>query len=134
MYSHGSKGSFDAVGYHPYSFPELPDKRGSAWSQMARTSPSLRDVMASHGDGRKPIWITEFGAPSGGPYGVGETAQATALTQAIDNAKKDRWIGALYLYTWQDTGTDPRSNGDWFGLLTASGGHKISYAAVATGG
>ena len=71
MYADGAKGSFDAFGYHPYSFPELPDSNESGWSQMARTSPSLRSVMIRNGDGNKPIWVTEFGAPSGGPAGWG---------------------------------------------------------------
>jgi polysaccharide biosynthesis protein PslG len=131
MYADGAKGSFDALGYHPYSFPELPDVYGSGWSQMAQTSPSLRSVMISNGDSGKPIWITEFGAPSRGPDGVGEPAQATALTQAVANAKATAWIGALYIYTWQDEGTDPRNDQDWFGLLTAGGSAKPAYRALA---
>ena len=133
MYADGAKGSFDAVGYHPYSYPALPDtyKSWSGWSQMAQTHPSIRSVMASNGDSGKSIWITEFGAPSGGPRGVGEAAQATALKQAIANAKTTSWIGALYVYSWQDEGTDPSNNEDWFGLLTARGTRKPAYTAVA---
>ena len=133
MYAHGAKGSFDALGYHPYSFPALPDtyQPWSAWSQMALTSTSIRSVMVSYGDSAKSIWITEFGAPSGGPDGVGQAAQATQLTQGIADAKKTSWIGALYMYSWQDDGTDPTNDEDWFGLLTARGSHKAAYSAVA---
>jgi polysaccharide biosynthesis protein PslG len=131
MYADGAKGSFDALGYHAYSFPELPDAYGSGWSQMARTSPSLRSVMIRNGDGIKPIWVTEFGAPSGGPDGVGEPAQATALAQAVANAKATAWVGALYVYTWEDNGIDPRNDQDWFGLLTAGGSAKSAYRALA---
>ena len=134
MYADGARGSLDAVGYHPYSYPALPDSPKSAWSQMARTTPSLRNVMASNGDGGKSIWITEFGAPSAGPHGVGETGQATALSQAIVTAKKTRWIGALYLDTWEDAGTDLSNSNDWFGLLTADGSPKAAYKAVAAQG
>ena len=133
MYAHGAKGSFDALGFHPYSYPALPDsyQPWSGWSQMARTNPSLRNVMASNGDAGKQIWITEFGAPSSGPDGVGDTAQATALEQAITGAKRTPWIGAFYLYSWQDTGTNPRNTEDWFGLFTAAGTPKPAYNQVS---
>lgn len=132
MYADGAKGSFDALGYHAYSFPAPPAtyESWSAWSQMTQTSPSIRSVMTANGDGRKPIWITEFGAPSTGPSGVGTAAQSTALEQAIAYAKMSDWIGALYIYTWQDTTTGP-SIDDGFGLLTSSGSPKPAYAAVA---
>jgi polysaccharide biosynthesis protein PslG len=133
MYADGAEDSFDALGYHPYSFPALPQtyEPWSAWSQMAQTHPSIRSVMASNGDGGKPIWITEFGAPTGGPRGVGEAAQAAALTQAIADTKATSWIGALYIYTWQDKNTDPGAHQDWFGLLTAGGSRKPAYEEVA---
>jgi hypothetical protein len=133
MYADGAKGSFDALGYHPYSFPALPNtyESWSGWSQMSRTSPSLRSVMARNGDSSKKIWITEVGAPSSGPAGVGQAAQAAALTQAIADAKTISWIGALYMYSWQDDGTDQTNNEDWFGLLTAGGSPKAAYNAVA---
>jgi hypothetical protein len=133
MYANGAKGSFDALGFHPYSYPALPDtyKPWSGWSQMANTKPSLRSVMTSNGDADKQIWITEFGAPSGGPGGVGNAAQATAFRQAIARAEKTTWIGALYIYSWQDLGTDPRNVQDWFGLLTATGSPKPAYNIVA---
>ena len=134
MYADGAKGSFDALGYHPYCFPAPPNtyESWSAWSQMAQTSPSIRSVMASNGDRGKQIWITEFGAPTGGPGGVGEAAQGTALTQAIADAKATNWIGALYIYDWQDRGTYPGSSAsqDWFGLLTAAGSQKPVYGEV----
>jgi len=133
MYANGAKGSFDALGYHPYSFPALPRtyEPWSAWSQMARTHPSIRSVMASNGDSGKPIWITEFGAPTGGPRGVGAAAQAAALSQAIADTKATSWIGALYMYTWQDKNTDPGAHQEWFGLLTAGGSRKPAYGEVA---
>lgn len=133
MYAHGAKGSFDALGFHPYSYPALPNTYHpwSGWSQMARTNPSLRSVMTSHGDAGKQIWITEFGAPSSGPNGVGDTAQATALKQAMTDAKRTSWIGAFYVYSWQDAGRDPGNTEDWFGLLTTAGSPKPAYNQVS---
>jgi hypothetical protein len=131
MYADGAKGSFDALGYHAYSFPQLPNTYGSGWSQMAQTNPSLRSVMIRNRDSSKPIWITEFGAPSGGPNGVGETAQAIALAQGVAKVKATPWIGALYVYTWEDAGIDPANDQDWFGLLTAGGSAKSAYRSLA---
>ena len=133
MYAHGAKGSFDAVGYHPYSYPALPDtfEAWSGWSQMDHTSPSIRSVMTSHGDAAKHVWITEVGAPTGGPDRVSQAAQGTDLRQAITNTKSTSWIGGIYLYSWQDEGTDPTNDEDWFGVVTVTGAHKASYKAVA---
>jgi hypothetical protein len=132
MYADGAKGSFDAVGYHPYSYPALPNtyESWSGWSQMSQTNPSIRSVMTSNGDSAKQVWITEFGAPTSGPWNVGTANQRLMLSQAITYAKEEKWIDALYIYTWQDTPTGPSiSNG--FGLLTSGGSRKLAYAAVS---
>jgi polysaccharide biosynthesis protein PslG len=132
MYADGARGYFDGVAYHPYSYPALPDtyESWSGWSEMNQTSPSIRSVMAANGDSGKQIYITEVGAPSGGPSGVGLTAQAEDYTQAIAAAKTTSWIGGMYLYTWQDDGTDTTNSEDWFGLLTYAGAQTPAYTAV----
>jgi polysaccharide biosynthesis protein PslG len=133
MYADGAKGSFNAVGYHPYSYPALPDtyEIWSGWSQMSQTPTSIESVMAANGNASVPLWLTEVGAPTNGPDGVGTAAQAEDLTQAIANAKTTSSIAALYIYTYEDSGTDTSTDEDWFGLLTASGAENPSYAAVA---
>jgi hypothetical protein len=133
MYADGAKGSMDAVGDHPYSYRALPDtyESWSGWSQMDQTSPSIRSVMTANGDASKQIWITEVGAPSSGPHGVGQAAQATNLAQAISNTKNTSWIAGIYLYSWQDEGTDPTNDEDWFGMITTTGAHKDAYTSVA---
>jgi polysaccharide biosynthesis protein PslG len=133
MYKDGAKGSFDALGYHAYSYPALPNtyESWSAWSQMSQTNPSIRSVMTANGDSAKKLWITEFGAPSSGPEGIGTTAQATTMTQGIADSKSTSWIGSLYIYTWQD---DPAADAAdvGFGLLDQSGLPKPAYTAVTT--
>jgi hypothetical protein len=129
MYADGAKGSFDALGAHAYSHPALPDtyETWSGWSEMGQTSPSLRSVMTANGDADKQIWITEIGAPSAGPDGVGLTAQAEEMTQAVQNAESTPWIGALFVYTYQDSATNP----DYFGLVNADGSPKPAWSALA---
>jgi polysaccharide biosynthesis protein PslG len=133
MYADGAKGSFDAVAYHPYSYPALPSsyQSWSGWSQMSQTNPSIRSVMISNGDAAKQVWITEVGAPTSGPDGVGQQGQADDLTQAIASTNSTSWIAGLYFYSWQDEGTDPANDENWFGMVTAAGAHKTAYAAVA---
>jgi len=132
VYAHGGKGTFDAVGYHAYCYPALPDsfQSWSGWSQMAGTSPSLRSVMAANGDSGKQIWITEAGAPTAGPRGVGEQAQAQTISQAVAGAASASWVGGLFLYTWRDAGTDAGDSEDWFGLMTKAGASKPAMAAL----
>jgi hypothetical protein len=127
LYVDGVKGSFDALGFHPYSFPLLANDPASNWGQMDLTSPSLRSVMTANGDGGKRIWITEVGAPSAGPDGVGTAAQAEEITQVVQAAKTTPWIGGLFVYTYQDSATDP----DYFGLLNADGSAKPAWGALA---
>ena len=129
MYGDGAKGSFDALGYHAYSAPTLPDtySPSSGWSQMNQTSPSLRSVMTANGDGAKQIWITEVGAPSAGPMGVGTTGQAQEVTEATQGAKSTPWIGAEFFYTYQDAATNP----DFYGLRNADGSPKPAWTALA---
>ena len=129
MYADGARGSFDALGYHAYSNPALPNtyETWSGWSEMDQTSPSLRSVMTANGDAGKQIWITEIGAPSAGPNGVGTAAQAEEVTQAVQDAQSTSWIGPLFFYTYQDAATDP----DYYGLLNADGSAKPAWAALA---
>ncbi len=62
---------------------------------------------------------------------MGTAGQAKELTQAIDSAKQSPWVGAVYLYTYEDSGGDATTDEDWFGLLNTDGSQKPSWAAVA---
>jgi polysaccharide biosynthesis protein PslG len=131
MYADGARGSFDELGYHPYSYPAPPDtvEPWSGWSMMSDTSPSIRSIMTENGDSSKKIWITEYGAPTSGPDSVGEAAQSTDLVQAISQVRELDWIGSFYIYTWSDVSTLPPDE-DGFGLLTDDNAQKPAYTAV----
>jgi hypothetical protein len=147
MYSDGAKGYFDALGDHPYSYPAVPaDIEGwSAWTQMSQTSVSLRSIMAKYGDSAKPIWMTEVGAPTGGPGLLAtctnenftvhpdhddQCLQAENYSQAIKDANAYSWAGPVFLYSYKDIGTSETSNENFFGLLNYNGTPKESYYAV----
>src|SRR5439155_19951334 len=86
MYASGARGSMDAVGWHPYNFPwGLGLYEWSAWSQMASTSPSARSIMKANGDGKKKIWATEWGAPTGSSsQSMSEAAQAQLIKTGLE--------------------------------------------------
>ena len=129
LYANGARDSFDAVGYHPYSFPARPSHPAPSdgWSQMAATGPSLRSVMIANGDTAKQIWMTEFGAPTGGQNAVTEDAQAAIIRDAVTLAPTYAWAGPLFIYSYQDLGTSRSTNENFFGVLRFDGSPKASY-------
>lgn len=98
----GVKGLFDAAALHPYTFnPGL----------MAAHIAALRAVMRRNGDGRTPLYITEFGwgsqtrAAGGDGFEIGPDAQADYLKRAwaILLKNRRRWrLESAYWFTWQD--------------------------------
>lgn len=133
LYAAGAKGFFDAIADHPYISPQMPaDPERNGWQNMFATSPSLLSVMAEHGDS-KPIWITEFGAPTSGSGAtvVSEVRQAEMISQAFKFARYYSWAGPLFIYDLKDfrvygETTDPES---YYGLLRYDGTAKPSFAA-----
>ncbi len=144
MYSAGARGSFDALGYHSYSFPATPDEvhSWSGWSMMNALPTSLSSIMTANGDGAKKIWSTEYGAPTNGPgaqatesgydpeagdYYVSEGLQAKMAAQAINAVRAGSWAGPLFWYSYKDLGTDTSTSENFFGILRADGSRKPIY-------
>ncbi len=130
LYNLGGQGYFDAVGWHPYSYPAMPRGAdpGSTWVQMD----GVRGLMSAHGDGGKKIWATEFGAhtdPMAEGY-LSEAQQAAYFAIGIDLWRGYRWAGPMIIYQLRDRGTDIGDRENFFGLERADGSHKPSYAAV----
>ena len=135
LYRDGAKGYFDAVGAHPYTWPAYPGQAvfWSAWYQTYGAANSMRNVMVAHGDGRKLIWGTEFGAPTNGPKtGSGYVTQAKQGRIIYDGFKlwaTYKWAGPLLVYTGRDPGTDRTSYYDWMGLVFHNWKPKQAYSA-----
>ncbi len=133
IYAQGGKNYFDAYAHHPYCYAGAFDcpntvAAWSAWSQMNDTSLSLRSIMAANGDSDKKIWLTEFGAPTGGNDGsaVTEAKQAQMATDAYNDARSLPWVGPIFWYSLVDRGTSTDRE-DWFGLIRADSSHKPAY-------
>lgn len=144
LYADGAKNYFDAVGWHPYSYPATPDTVASwsGWSKMGDLGVSVRSIMAANGDGGKLIWMTEFGAPTGGPgslatiYGynqngsefhVSDTLQSEMATQAVNYVRSSSWAGPMFWYSYRDLGTNSDTNENFFGLVSFNGTKKPAY-------
>lgn len=133
LYAAGGRPHFNAVAMHPYCWPAEPGaaEPWSAWWQTTGAQVSLRSVMVAQGDQHKPIWATEFGAPTGGPKGsfVSPTAQAEMITRAYRLWLAYAWAGPLFVYQGRDQGTDETSTENWFGLLSHDFTPKPAYRA-----
>jgi hypothetical protein len=131
MYASGARGSMDAVGWHPYNFPwGLGFYTWSAWSQMNATSPSARSIMRANGDGKKKIWVTEWGAPTGtSSQSISEAAQAELVRAGLTKLKSWAWAGPSFLYNFRDKGMNLSDREQNFGLVRYDWSPKPAYSA-----
>ena len=128
VYAAGGGGAVDAVGVHPYSYPALPDDLWTGgWNSFVRL-PEVHAVMERHGDAAKPVWLTEFGAPTGTGVGaVSPERQAQILDRGFTEARRLAFVGPVFVYALRDSGTDPADREQNFGLLRADGTPKPAW-------
>ena len=148
MYEDGAKGYFDALAIHPYSYPALPSYI-APWNRWQQIIP-LYNYMLLMGDIGKKVWITEFGAPTGGSgvahnssqfedfkyqedY-VDEETQAQLLQSALllyqDMGNK---VGPFFYYSLRDTGNTRDTTENFYGLLRYDGSQKPAYDIIKNG-
>jgi hypothetical protein len=129
MYAHGGKGSFDALGYHPYSYPYPPMYKAD-WNTFYRT-PDVHALMASNGDGAKHIWGTETGFPTGSnSRAVSESTQAAYVTAEIKQWTSWNFHGPLIFFSIRDSSTNRQTLNDNMGMLYNSGAPKPLFGAL----
>jgi hypothetical protein len=137
----------DAVGYHPYTYPLLPSlvtSFGTPWDRIDRAPVSLQRVLARHGTPSLPFWLTEYGAPTGGPgqssagsqsastTHVTEARQSQILVDAVHTAWSDDSIQGLFIYEDRDGGSSRASNENFYGIRRADGSQKPAFRALRT--
>ena len=131
LYARGARGSFDAVGHHPYSFPTNPLEAHS-WNAFTQTQ-DLYAVMVANGDGAKKIWGTEAGAPTGAAANaVTETQQAQWVRDYFVgwNTTFRPFTGPLIWFQARDSGSAPAIWDENLGLLRRDWSAKPAYAAL----
>ena len=133
IYAAGGGPAFDAVGHHPYTYPARPSGTHplNAWFQMSGGSQSLRSVMQGAGDGAKQIWMTEFGAPTGGEASrrVSEAEQAAQIKEGLPLAGSLPWAGPIFVYELRDRDGNPASAESFFGLVRTDSSLKPAFGA-----
>lgn len=114
MYRYGARGSFDAVGWHPYT--PVADfgitEADNAWTQMSETPISARSVMESNGDAGKKIWATEFGVSTISGE-ASDDLQADTLSRAVRLWATYDFAGPLIIFNYRDRNValdDPNSH------------------------
>jgi hypothetical protein len=120
LYAARIKGFYDALAVHFYNLT-LGSVR------------SIHEVQVAGGD-HTPLWLDEFGWTSCWPHQRTEQEQAcvTPRVQAQNIANTFRllarapYVAAAVIYKLQDSGDED------FGLLTRTGAHKPSFAALAS--
>ena len=121
MYAAGAGDCFDvmsAQGYGLWSGPTDRRLRPSVINYPHHLY--LRDIMVRHGDGHKPIWISEMGwnvaPPDLAPiYGrVTEEQQATYAVEGFERARQDwPWVGVVNYWFFKRPG-DSERNQTWY--------------------
>jgi hypothetical protein len=144
----GACGVVDAIGYHPYTYPFLASMKASwitPWNRIRYGTRSVRSVLAKHGHASMPVWITEFGAPTGGPGPVSdgsarslrptpdhvtEARQAALAADAVGAAAVDPLTPVLIWYSQRDLSTATGTTENSYGLRRADGSAKPALAAL----
>jgi hypothetical protein len=126
IYDHGGKDFFDVANIHLYPYThelEWPELMTTLQDALDET----RSVMATNGDGDKPIWVTEIGF---------STALFPDNYEVEPDAVIAAWLGkvyrqltgaeALFWYMFEDEGTGENPEGH-FGLVEYDSAPKQSY-------
>lgn len=132
LYAGGFNRYFDAFAIHPYSFPALPDAPGTDHWNTAQQLTTMRAEMVDGGDAAKPIWITEFGAPTGtGDGAVTDAVQAQTVETILKLARDTPWLGPAFVFNLRDAGPDPADIEQNFGMLRNDFSRKPAFDVLA---
>jgi hypothetical protein len=127
MFADGAAAYMDAISLHPY-----PSSGGIA--QMRETIDGVRRARDEIG-APTPLWLTEMGVSTTGPYAVSEAEQANELVALCRAASREPGVEAVYIHNLiEQTERVAASEEHGFGLLRplAGGGlvPKPAFAAM----
>lgn len=142
MYDSDTTKDFDGIAIHPYTYPALASYPAS-WNHWLKIN-AIRQLMITHGDSNKPLWLTEYGAPTGGPgsshdttqldnfiYGkdfMTETAQEMMMNDVLSLFSQLQGpSGPFFWYSLKDNGSDKSTPENFFGLLRFDNSKKPAY-------
>lgn len=113
---------FDGLAVHPYGGnPAIYTPRGVTDSQPGRIQ-QMHSELAAHGDGAKPLWVTEIGwSTCTGTSGCVSEAQQASYLRTFLKLCRTRWrsyVRAVFVYELRDLARHPPDDIEaWYGLL-----------------
>jgi hypothetical protein len=113
--------SFDALALHPYSLGHPPEQVADQIHSFALAIDAMSEVMASHGDPNKPIWITEMGWST---TLVGDAVRADYYRRAVELIRHRPQIAVACVYQLRQDQDLPE-----FGLISETGTPTGSWLA-----
>lgn len=139
---------FDALALHPYSFPATPTYSAD-WNFWQQMDGHIREIIRLKDPGKR-IWITEYGAPTGGTGSMFETsgwdefshskddymsedAQKEMMEQAIEYCNNNSdFIEMLFIFCLYDYDHKqyPDSRENYFGLIHLGSTKKPAYWVI----
>ncbi|WP_164716253.1 discoidin domain-containing protein [Paenibacillus whitsoniae] len=132
------KNYFDVMDVHPYvkyEYPAVPGLIQGTPEKLPEMLQALKDTMVSHGDGDKPIIMTEIGwsTYTGGSYlkAVDRATQRNYLARAYLHAIANG-IRTVHWYDFADDGTETNNLEHNLGLIDWNGKPKESYYGYYT--
>jgi hypothetical protein len=118
----------DAISVHPYRYPRPPEA-SDFLGEMGR----LKALLDKYEAGHLKVWLTEFGYPTQlDPRGVPQHRSAAYIVRTCLLALSLPYVERLFVYDFQDDGTNPTYNEDNFGLIRFDSSPKAGYAAHCT--
>ncbi len=121
LYADGIHGSFDGLSIHPYNSqydPTIANPQGRSWNFISGTE-WIHDIMSSHGDGDRGIWLTEFGfstCTDGDSVCVSPAQQSQYTEESFAVARRWSYVKAAIVYDLRNDAEAP-DRLDSYGLL-----------------
>lgn len=132
LYDAGAAPFFDALAVHTYGFTTPPDEAPAADRLNYRRAELLRAIMETHGDGAKPVFITETGWNDNPrwAYGVLPSQRVAYTVRALEIAAETwPWARTVCLWVLRYPASS-FSYPDDFALITTEFQRKPIYEAV----
>jgi hypothetical protein len=131
LYAAGARGAFDAVAIHPYT---------ARPADVIRVVRYVRGVMRRNGDGKLPVWITEFSWPAAAgrfpdnpPWADNTDAEQARLLartmRRFTTARRTLRIERVLWYTWLSA-ANGTSVFEYSGLRRVAHGKRRSVPAL----
>ncbi len=131
----------DGIGHHPYVFANDPTAKDPLtapyqWNAIQQTA-TMHEVLVRHGAGDMPFWFTEYGVPTGGPFGAVTPEESAVIYQhyyeAFDRlAKQGIKLGPSFFWALRDSRHYQQANAleGWEGVHDVDGNPKPSVAVI----